>query len=309
MAMRTDRIDYSRLAIPAFVVVIVVFSGFRFFGIQPWVLPGFDAFAYWETRFGVDYSAAHQGATGAFLYSPAFAQLIAPLVALPWTVFLGLWTAVLAAPLAWLAGRYALPLLILPPVFMSVASGQLDLVFAAVILLGLRWPFLWALPILTKITPGIGLLWFFVRGEWRSLGIALVATAGVAAVSAAAAPEAWGGWLAMLARMDFPELGGGLWFLPLPLAFRLFVAAALIAWGAATDRTWVLPLGVCLSLPTVWLNSPAILVAILPMVAAGAPTPAGAWLRRSVPRRGPRALDLVGQRRRLEAWFRRTTTT
>jgi len=304
MAMddRPDRIDFGRLAIPSFVVVVIAFAALRLLAIEPWVLPAFDSYAYWLTREGIDYSATHQGATGAYLYSPAFAQLIGPLVALPWPVFLALWTLLTALPLAWLAGRAALPLVVLPPVFMSVALGQLDLAFAAVVLLGLRWPALWALPVLTKITPGIGLLWFLVRGEWRSLGIAAVATAVVVVASASVDPVAWGGWLAMLARMDFPELGEGLWFLPLPLGFRLFVAAALIAWGAATDRRWVLPLGVCLSLPTVWLNSPTILVAVLPMVAAGARTPAGRWLRSALPSSVPAARP-----RQVERWLLRVT--
>jgi hypothetical protein len=157
------------------------------------------------------------------------------------------------------------------------------------------WPALWALPILTKITPGIGLLWFLVRGEWRSLGIAALATGLIVAVSGIADPLAWGGWLSMLARADFPELGGGLWFLPLPLGFRLFVAAALIAWGAATDRRWVLPVGVCLSLPTVWLNTPTILSRF---PAAGARTPAGAWLRRTAS-----ALGASAAPGRLERWL------
>ncbi len=306
---RPDRIDYRRLAIPAFFMVLAVFAAFRLFAIGPWTIPGFDLYAYWSTRSGIEYATAHQGATGAYLYAPVFAQVIAPLTALPWPVFAGLWTALMAVPLVWLAGRYALPVVLLPPILMSVVSGQVDLAFAAIVLLGLRWPAVWVLPILTKVTPGVGLVWFVVRGEWRSLAIAGVVTAATVVVSAVLDPAAWAGWLAMLARLDFPAFGNGLWFLPLPLPFRLFVAAALIAWGAATDRRWVLPVGVCLALPTVWLNSPTILVAILPMVAAGARTPAGAWLRRSVPRRPLRALDLVGQRRRLEAWFRRTTTT
>lgn len=305
-----DRIDFRRLAIPSFVVALGAFATLRLLGVEPWAIPAYDAYAYWATRFGIDYSATYQGVTGAYLYSPAFAQLIGPLVALPWPVFLAIWTVLAAIPLAWLAGRYALALVILPPVFMSVALGQLDLAFGVVALAGLRWPALWVLPILTKITPGIGLLWFLVRGEWRSLGIAALATGVVVAVSAAVDPVAWVGWLALLARMDFPELGGGLWFLPLPLGFRLFVVAALIAWGAATDRRWVLPVGVCLSLPTVWLNSPTILIAILPMVAAGARTPAGAWMRRAVP--SVTGVPFEVQRRQLERqlerWFRRVAT-
>jgi hypothetical protein len=302
MEDRPDRIDFGRLALPSFVVVLAVFAVMRALAVEPWAMPAYDLYAYWLTRDGLAYATAHQGVTGAFLYAPVFAQVIAPLTALPWPVFAGVWTALMAAPLAWLAGRYAIGLLLLPPILMSVASGQLDLAFAAVVLLGLRWPALWVLPILTKVTPGIGLLWFLVRGEWRSLGIAALATAVVMAASAALDPAAWTGWIAMLVRMDFPELGGGLWFLPLPLSFRVFVAAALIAWGAATDRRWVLPVGLCLSLPTVWLNSPTILVALLPLAAAGARTPAGRWIRAAVP-----FTTFVTPRRQLETWLRRVT--
>jgi hypothetical protein len=41
----------------------------------------------------------------------------------------------------------------------------------------------------------------------------------------------------------------------------------------------VLPIGVTFALPTVWLNTPTILVAILPLIPLGAETPAGRWLR------------------------------
>ena len=307
MAEHPNRIDFGRLALPTFVVVVAVFAALRTLNVEPWAMAAYDLYAYWMTRDGLAYATAHQGATGAFLYAPAFAQVIAPLTALPWPVFAGVWTALIVAPLAWLAGRFAIGILLLPPVLICVASGQLDLLFAAVILLGLRWPALWVLPILTKVTPGIGLLWFLVRGEWRSLWIAAGATALVAAVSALVDPLGWAGWLAMLARMAFPELGGGLWFLPLPLVFRLFAAAALIAWGAATDRRWVLPVGVCLSLPTVWLNSPTILVAVLPLVAAGARTPAGAWFRRSVPT-VPFEVQRRQVERQLQRWLRRPAT-
>jgi hypothetical protein len=268
---------------PAFVVLLAGFAGMRLLGVDPWDLPAFDVYAYWATRDGFDYATARQGVTGAYLYSPAFAQAISPLAALSWQAFAGIWTALVAAPLLWLTGRYAALLVVLPPVFMSVALGQLDLPFALVVILGFRWPALWALPILTKVTPGIGLVWFLVRGEWRSLGIALGATLALTAASVALDPGSWAAWLAMLGRQEFPALGGGLWFLPVPLLLRLPLAAALVAWGARTDRAWIVPIAVCLSLPTVWLNTPTILVALLPFAAAGARTPAGAWLRANVP--------------------------
>lgn len=303
MDARSHRLDLGRIAIPAFVVVVGVFTGLRLLGVDPWDLPAFDVYAYWATRDGYEYSVARQGDTGAYLYSPAFAQVIAPLTALPWQAFAGLWTALVAAPLLWLAGRYAVLLVLLPPVFMSVALGQLDLLFALVAIVGLRWPAVWVLPILTKITPGVGLVWFLVRGEWRSLGIALGATFATVVASAALDPSDWAAWVAMIARLEFPALGGGLWFLPVPLLVRLPVVAALIAWGARTDRAWVLPVGVCLSLPTVWVNTPTILVALLSLTAVGARTPAGSWLR-STAAASP-TIALAEPRRRLALWLRR----
>ena len=47
--------------------------------------------------------------------------------------------------------------------------------------------------------PGIGLLWFALRREWRQLAIALGATAAVVAVSFLLMPGAWRDWIALLA--------------------------------------------------------------------------------------------------------------
>jgi hypothetical protein len=303
MQSSRDRFELGRVGTAAFVAVLVVLATLRVVSITPWTMPAFDLYAYWSTRFGLDYSTAHQGLTGAYLYSPAFAEAIRPLTLLPWPVFAGLWTLIAGLPLAWLAGRFALPLLLLPPFALSVAGGQLDLLFAAVILLGWRWPALWAFPILTKVTPGIGLVWFLVRREWRSLALALGATGGIALASAALDSEGWAGWLAMLGRRQFPALSDTLWLLPVPLGIRLVVATGLIGWGAATDRRWTVPVAVCLSVPTVFVNAPAILVALLPLAAVGARTPAGAWLRREGGSR-PAALP----RRQIPAWLRRLAT-
>jgi hypothetical protein len=134
------------------------------------------------------------------------------------------------------------------------------------------------LPIITKLTPGIGLLWFAARGEWRALAIALGATLAVVGVSLAIDPGAWLGWFGMLARLEFPTPAYGV-YLPVPLWVRLPLVAILIVWGARTNRRWTLPVAVCFSLPTVWFNTPTIMVAALPLLELGAGTPAGRWLR------------------------------
>jgi hypothetical protein len=124
----------------------------------------------------------------------------------------------------------------------------------------------------------VGLVWFAARREWRQLAIALGATFAVVAVSWAIDPKAWQGWVGMLLRHQFPTPADGI-YLPVSVWVRLPLVVALIAWGARTDRRWVLPVGVCLSLPTVWLNTPTILIGVLPLVAMGATTPAARWLR------------------------------
>ena len=269
----------SRLAIPTYLIVLGVFVAFRILEIGPWDSPGFDLHAYWSTRDGLDYSTTRPGDPGAYLYSPAFAQAIALVTTLPWPLFAGIWTAFVGCLLLWLAGRWAIVLLLVPPVLMSVVIGQVDLLIAAAIVIGFRWPAAWALPILTKVTPGAGLLWFAVRREWRSLGIALGATALIVAVSSAIDIGAWLGWMGMLSRGQFPRAEDG-FYLNVPLGFRLAIAMLVVVWGARTDRRWTVPLAACLAMPTLWVNSPTILVAFIPLLAFGARTPAGRWLRR-----------------------------
>lgn len=266
-----------RLAISGFVLVVLIFMGVRLLGVYPWNEPLFDLWAYWSTGIDLEYSTARPGNSGAYIYSPAFAHLISPLTALPLPVFTAAWTAIVAAAFFWLTGWRAFFIGVLAPVTMSLAIGQLDVLMAVAIVLGFRWPAAWFFPIVTKVTPGIGLLWYAARGEWRSLGLALGATAAVVGLSMLVDPRAWVGWFEMLARMQFPTPAAGV-YLPVSVWVRLPLVAALVVWGARTNRRWTLPVAICGSLPTVWLNSPTILVAILPLLALGSDTPAARWL-------------------------------
>ena len=118
------------------------------------------------------------GEFSTYLYSPAFAQFLSPLYVLPFEAFFVLWTAASVAVLYWLVRPWpwALLILLLPWTY-ELFVGQVHLFIAAAIVLGFRWPALWAFNILTKVTPGVGLLWFLVRREWRPLAIALGTTA------------------------------------------------------------------------------------------------------------------------------------
>ena len=223
--------------------------------------PAIDAHAYWANKPPVEYAAA-PGTDGAFLYSPAFAHVLAPLTALQWEAFLALWLTAMLLTLLWLVG----PLLLLPAVVLTsneVYYANIHFFMAAAIVLGFRHSWTWALVLLTKITPGVGLLWFAVRREWRSLAIALAATAAIVAVSFALDPQGWFGWKNLLEQ----SIGGAghATAVPGPLWLRVLVAAGVVIWGARTDRAWSVPVAAFVALPHGTIGS-AILIGVIPLI-------------------------------------------
>ncbi len=97
----------------------------------------------------------------------------------------------LVATAIWLGGRRALWVLAFPPVALELYYGNVNLLIAAAIALGFRYPAAWSFVLLTKVTPGVGLLWFAVRREWRQLAIALGVTAVIVAASVALDGRLW----------------------------------------------------------------------------------------------------------------------
>ena len=250
-------------------ILSVVFVALRLFAIEPWA-DSVDAYAYWTTRSGDYYAAAETGQIGAYLYSPAFAQLIAPLTWLPLNIFTAIWTALNCAAVWYLLRRWSLPSLLFLPIPFEIISGNVHLFYAVAIVVGFRWSASWVLMFITKVTPGIGVLWFAVRREWRALGIALGVTAAIVAVSYILNPAAWQQWVALL-RAD---LAGGAgqatldtpgWYLAVPLLPRLVVSGALLVFAGLTDRRWLVPVAVVLALPVLWLNGLAVLAAVVPL--------------------------------------------
>jgi hypothetical protein len=271
----------TRLGLDAFLVVAGVLVLLRLFDVNPWTLPVLDLHAYWATRDTISYAGANPFLIGAYLYAPAFAQLIGPLTALPWPVFAATWTLLCAGAYVWLVGRWALPVLFSVAIGLELYLGQIDIFIAAAIVIGFRYPAAWAFPILTKVAPGVGLIWFLVRREWRNLAIALAATVGVAALSALIDPEAWRGWTDLLRRSiaERQTIEGD--YLAIPIALRLPASALLIAWGARTNRRWTVPLGVLLAMPILWMNVFTLLIAVIPLRREPGWTPARAWLVRT----------------------------
>jgi hypothetical protein len=196
------------------------------------------------------------GHESAYLYSPAFLQALTPLRVLPWPVFVAAWTILLLLVLRWLSGPLLFgPLIVLT--FPELWGGNITILFAAAVVAGFRFAGTWALPILTKVTPGLGLLWFAVRREWRPLVIAAATTAAVVAVSAVLAPGLWREWFELLRSSTGSSTVPG--SVPIPLIVRLPIAAVFIAWIALRDRRWLLPVGVLLAMPVIWWGSFALL--------------------------------------------------
>lgn len=235
--------------------VILWFQGGRGWGL--------DAWAYWSVDPVHPYSQT-VGSYGAFLYGPPVAQAFAVLGQLPWPVFLVGWTGLLIGVYAWMTQRYALVLLgLFPPAILELINGNVHLLLAGAVALGFRYPWTWSFVLLTKVTPGVGLLWFAVRREWRSLAIALGATALVAGISFLLAPWMWREWLDLLVAESGKPMAPKA--IPIPLMVRLPAAALLVAWGARTDRPWTVAVAAWLAIPAMWWYSSVMLLAILPI--------------------------------------------
>jgi hypothetical protein len=224
---------------------------------------GFDSFAYWNVDALHPYGAG-LGTVGSFTYSPAFALAVSPAHLLPFGLFFVLWDSFLIINLTWLTRRMTLVWLLFLPVPLELFHGNVHILLATVCVLGFDYPALWSIGLLTKVTPGVSLLWFVVRREWRSLAWALGATAAISAVSFAVAPGAWFDWVKFLGTSQAAGAGSNDWynFLFPPLWLRLAAAAALVVWGARTNRRWVVPVATAVAMPVFWVTTPAILVAI-----------------------------------------------
>jgi hypothetical protein len=223
---------------------------------------GSDAYGYWSFDAADPYALARGNvdAPVAFRYSPPIALLFLPFHALPWPVFITGWTLLLAGAAIWLGRSWGLALLALYPVLLEVGYGNISLLLAVAIVVGFRRPGAWAFVLLTKVTPGIGLFWFVVRRDWRALAEVLAVTVVAVVVSAIVVPDLWPQWLRLLAESStLPDPGA---FGVVPRWLRYLLAFGLVAWGARTDRRWLVPIAAGIATPVSWLFAPIMLGAI-----------------------------------------------
>jgi len=217
---------------------------------------GYDAIAYWQVDLDRLYAFTGIGDDfGAFRYSPVVAQLLDPLGTLPWPAFYASWLVVGLLALRVVA-RYGLALLLFLPVTLDLYFGNIGVLLGVALGLAVRWPAALALPLLTKITPGIPVLWFVARRDWRSASIAVAATGTVAAVSLLTTPGLWADWIRSLVTLG-PD-----GYHSLPLLPRLAAAAGLAVWGGATNRAWTIVVGGWIAVPGIDVKTASMLVGV-----------------------------------------------
>lgn len=250
--------DAARLA--GFAIVVFVWWLLTFNDYQH------DARAYWALRLDDLYTRGQVGGVDAYLYSPAFAQAFVPLTWLPWIAFAGLWAALNLAALTWMAGpAIAGLLLVVPgsPVIDEVGTGNIHLLIAAALVIGFRWPAAWAFPLLTKVAPGVGVLWFAGARRWRAFVVAVGATAGICAISFLLAPGLWFAWVEVLTGNVDRPIPTEIAIIPGPLWARSAVAGVVALVGGWRGWRWSVPVAATLALPVPWSSGLSVLVALI----------------------------------------------
>ena len=221
---------------------------------------GVDTHAYWmAVRFPGTWYTRPPTYRDAFLYSPAFAQALWPFGQLSWPAFHSIWIAGQAGVLGWLLAPWGWRRgLTLAPFFITeLLLGNVYLFFAGALVVSLgRAPGTLALPLLTKISPGVVGVWFVVRREWRAVMWAAGITVLIVGISAAFAPAAWLAWAHFLTH-SAGQRGG-------TVILRFAAALGITIWAAKTGRAWLLAPALILALPILGGYGPLAVLAAIP---------------------------------------------
>jgi hypothetical protein len=191
-----------------------------------------------------------------YRYSPAFLWVTAPLRLLPWAAFVAVWFSAHIVALLYLRVPW---MLAFPGVVDDVVRGNINVFIALIVVLVVRHratAALWSTILLTKVTPGVGVIWHAGRREWRQFVIALGVTGGIVVVGVVADPELWAQWVRSLGAgiesyrtVDFVA----------PLPVRVVAGILVCALAALSGRAWLLPVGMLVALPGLWPSSFALL--------------------------------------------------
>jgi hypothetical protein len=247
-----------------------------------WMKPN-DSFAYWlaasRLMDGLPIYVAGEDAFEpyAFHYIPAVAQVLAPFtLVVPDVIYVVVYRILMILALWFIVGRTMLALLAaiaFIPVAVELGFENVHVFMAVGIVLGLgRWPWLFAIGALVKISPGLGLVYLVVQRRWKDALVASAIGLVIAIVSFALDPALWEQWLAAISGRA-GVTGNSL--LPVPYVVRAGAGLALAIAGGLIGRRggeMLLVLAITIANPNLALNGWAVLIAAVPVWMAG---PAG----------------------------------
>lgn len=222
--------------------IYVVLDTFHLYAVYGGV--GKDAHAYWLTAHTDKLYTTAPGTPDAYLYSPAFAQVVRPFAwALPFGVFSALCMVVDTAAFVWLLRPLGwvwtapIMLFIVPELILGQVTG---IITAAAVLAASGRGGWSAVGFLTKVTSGgLSVAWLFSRRDWRGLAAAVGWTAGISLLSFAFWPSAWFDWFHFLTSTSTPAL----------TAVRGLAALVLVLLGGRRGWWWAIPVALVVSAP------------------------------------------------------------
>lgn len=244
-----------------------------------WMLPN-DNLAYWlaAQRLTAGEPVYVLGEAGfapyAYHYPPPVAQVLAPLtLMIPAVAYLAVYRTLLLLTAWELAGRRFIPLLALIafiPFAVELRFENVHVFMALGIVLGLRrWPWLFAIGAIVKVSPGLGIVYLAIQRRWRDAFIACLVGAVIVGVSFALDPSMWNAWLdSVLDRAG--TTGNSL--VPVPYFIRAAAGLVLTVLGGFLGQRrgeLLLVAGITVANPNLALNGFAVLVAAVPIWLAG----------------------------------------
>ena len=210
----------------------------------------------------------------AYWYPPLLAQVLVPIAAVLSSdafdyAWIGLLLVCLLAIAEW-RPLVGLAYVAYVPVAVELWFLNIHLVLALLVVLAIRrWPWLFAVGAGIKIAPGLGILYLLVRRRWSDALVAIAVGLVILAISVALSPAAWSGFIATMQSRGPGDVSG---LLPVPYIVRL-VVAVLITVVAGLTRPRIgeplLVVAITVALPTLWLDAFALLIALVPHIAAG----------------------------------------
>ncbi|MEX0631008.1 MAG: glycosyltransferase family 87 protein [Chloroflexota bacterium] len=241
----------------ALIYCLLVLSGNASFFATDQPIMMADAAGYYFSETPYDWSDEPSGVAN-YRYSPAFLVLIAPFRLLPWEAFAALWFVAHIAVLLYLRVPW---MLVFPGVMEDALAGNINTFLALAVVLIVRRGAapLWAVFFLTKVMPGVAVVWHAARREWRDLAVAAGVTAIIIGIGVAVDPQLWTEWLqSLVAAPDTYEKNVGM---VAPLWLRIAAAAAISAYAATSDRPWLLPVALIAAMPGIFPTAFTLLVA------------------------------------------------